>query len=195
MSRLLTFTTILLLFITSCSVDFSPKPMGYPRIDFPERTYLKYDTDCPFTFVYPAYCIISKAGENSNPCWFNIDYPFLNSRIHMSYKALNGDLESFVEDSRTLVYKHTVKANAIRQRDISDQEHRIYAKFYEIDGDVASSIQFYISDSSNYFLRGALYFNANANADSLEPAVEYISEDIIKLIQSLRWKYLNLKTD
>lgn len=195
MSRFLAFTTILLLSVSSCSVDYSPKPMGYPRIDFPDKTYFVYDNDCPFTFEYPAYCIISNAGKNSDPCWFNIDYPFLNSRIHMSYKALNGDLESFVEDSRTLVYKHTVKANAIRQRDISDQEHNVYAKVYEIDGDVASAIQFYLTDSSNYFLRGALYFNANANADSLQPAVEFISEDINALIQSLRWKSLNLKID
>lgn len=178
----------LLLAVNSCSTDYSPKRRGYPRISLPGKSFTVYKSSCPFTFDYPELCYISDAGNPNEPCWFNIDYPRLNARIHLSYKPVGEKLHEYLEDSRTLVYKHTVKANAIRQNDIIVNDAKLYARIFEIDGDVASFVQFYATDSTNHFLRGSLYFNAASNADSLEPAIEYISEDIYRLVKSIRWK-------
>ena len=49
---------------------------------------------------------------------------------------------------------------------------------YEITGNAASHIQFHITDSTNNFIKGSLYFYAKPNYDSILPAVAYIKEDI-----------------
>ena len=189
MNSIIRFCCLILVFVAfGCSQDFTPKPRGYPRIEFPEKNYAAFNAECPFTFSYPTFCKITLAEGNSNPCWFNIDYPFLRGRIHLSYKKIEDDLNKLLEDSRTLVFKHTVKASAIREHDVISTDRKVYAKVYNIDGNVASSIQFFATDSVHHFLRGALYFNAAADADSLQPAIDFVSEDIEELIESLNWR-------
>lgn len=171
----------------SCAEDYTPKPKGYPRIELPEQNYKIFISDCPFTFDHNTNSIISRASKKEL-CWLNIDYSSLNCRIHLSYRKVNNNLNQLLEDSRTLVYKHTIKASAINQKDFIDENKKVYAKIYEIEGDAASSVQFYATDSLNHFLRGALYFNAASNADSLRPAIDYVREDVRFLIESLTWK-------
>ena len=177
----------LLIFLFSCSQDYTPKPRAYPRIDLPEHVYASYDSDCPFTFNHSEITSVNVA-KKDQPCWLNIDYPSLRCRIHMSYKAVDNNLAKLIEDSRTLVYKHTIKASAINQRDIIDEDKNLYARIYEINGDAASSVQFYATDSLKHFLRGALYFNAASNADSLQPAIDFVREDVTELVNSIAWK-------
>jgi hypothetical protein len=38
-----------------------------------------------------------------------------------------------------------------------------------MQGNAASSTQFYVTDSTTHFLRGVLYFYSAPNADSLKP--------------------------
>ena len=119
----------------------------------------------------------------------NIDYPEFQGRLHLSYFAVNDNVEQYIEDSRSLAYKHTVKAEAINERLFIKDEARIYGLLYEIEGvSTASSVQFYLTDSTAHFLRGALYFNVAPRNDSLAPVINFIKEDIYHLMETFEWK-------
>lgn len=174
--------------VFSCGeTAYSPKPTGYPRTDFPDKDYKTYSSDCPFTFEHGVYTVITSANSSDNPCWLNIDYPFLKGRIHFSYNRVDNNLNQLLEDARTLVYRHTIKADAINEETYIEKDRRVFARVYHLDGNTASSVQFYATDSTNHFVRGALYFNARTNADSLAPAIAFIEADVWKLIESLEW--------
>ncbi|MEQ9063965.1 MAG: gliding motility lipoprotein GldD [Vicingaceae bacterium] len=174
-------------FLLSCGSDaYNPKPKGYPRIDFPKKEYRLFKGNCPFVFEIPYYAAVGP-DESGEYCWFNIDVPFLKSRIHFSYKVIDGNLNKYLEDARTLVYKHTIRASAINEREFINKEARVYARIYELEGNAASSVQFYATDSTRHFIRGALYFNAQTNVDSLRPAIEFIRQDVVRMVESLKW--------
>ena len=173
----------------SCTADYSPKPQGYFRIDFPERSYAVYDGQCPYTFSVPSFAQISgDTGSASQPCWINIDFPGYRGRLHISYKEVDGNLDNYTEDSRKLAFKHTVMADAIDERRFVNQKDRVYGVLYDIKGNSASALQFYLTDSSRHFFRGALYFNVQPNKDSLAPVIDYFREDILYLIETFAWK-------
>ncbi len=186
--RLLSFVLIIL-FSISCSGDYSPKPRGYFRIDFPERSYSLYDGDCPYTFEYPSFASISADNSHiASPCWINIDFPGFRGTLHISYMEADGDVTGFMEDSRKLVFRHTIKADAIDEHLFINEENNVYGTLYDIKGNSASGLQFYLTDSSRHFFRGALYFNVQPNWDSLSPVIAYFREDILYLIESFEWK-------
>ncbi len=59
---------------------------------------------------------------------------------------------------------------------------------YKVEGDAASSTQFYVTDSTTHFLSGSVYFKTKPNYDSILPAIEYLNKDVQRLIETLRWK-------
>ncbi|MDP3462138.1 MAG: gliding motility lipoprotein GldD [Bacteroidales bacterium] len=181
---------IVLLLIIGCDQSYSPKPRGYFRIDLPEKTYIRLSENLPYSFEYPAYANITpdynSPGETS---WINVEFPGFNGSLHISYKAVNNDLNNFIEDSRALVQKHIPKANAIRESLIMNESKRVFGLVYEIDGKgAASPMQFYVTDSTTHFLRGALYFNVRPNNDSLAPVIDFLKADIQHLINTLEWQ-------
>lgn len=177
--------------ICSCgesSESLIPRPRGYFRIDFPEKVYQTYKTDCPFEFEYPVYAQLDSNTMRKEPCWPNLNFRRQKAMIHLSYLPINNNLVRLLEDSRTLTYKHTVRANDISEITILRPEAKVYGTVYEVTGNAASAIQFHVTDSTKHFLRGSLYFNASPNADSLAPVVDFVRKDIDKLISTLRWK-------
>ncbi|MEZ5084320.1 MAG: gliding motility lipoprotein GldD [Bacteroidales bacterium] len=179
-----------ILFATiSCNTDYYPKPRGFFRIDLPEKEYRPFDTNFPYTFEYPKYAVFEQNTTNPNePYWINLAFPQFKGKLHLSYKKINGNFDDYVEDTRTMVMKHIPKANAIETKLFEDQLSKVYGMTYTIDGvGTASPYQFYVSDSVNHFLRGALYFNVVPNNDSLEPVINFLKEDINHLIESLKW--------
>ena len=182
------FLFIYLFFIYSCEKNYTPKPRGYFRIDFPKKEYQIYNSNCPFSFEYPTYSTISIDTDlNSEPCWLNLDFQKFKGRLHISYKVLKNDLQKFSEDSRTLAYKHSLKASGITETEIHTPNH-VYGILYNIEGNAASSIQFFVTDSTKHFLRASMYFNVQPNFDSLAPVVQFISYDINKMINTIKWK-------
>lgn len=176
-------------FINACSEDPVPKPHGYFRIDLPEKKYSELKTDCPFAFEYPVYSVITRSNANdADPCWLNIAFPKYNAQVHLSYKRVDNNLVQYLEDSRTLAFKHTVKANDIREIPIIIDSTKVYGLVYDIRGNAASSLQFYLTDSTTHFLRGSLYFNSVPNSDSIAPVLEFISKDVQHLIETFRWE-------
>lgn len=173
----------------ACRRNYTPKPRGYFRIDFPEHTYREYRSDCPFSFEFPVYTTLQPdQSRMARPCWFNIVYPEFNGKIHLSYQTVEKNLEELTEDARTLAYKHSIKADAIGEQLFTHPDKKVYGILYDIKGNAASSVQFFLTDSSRHFIRGALYFNTSPNADSLAPVIRFCREDIIHLIETFSWQ-------
>lgn len=190
-SLFLLLITFFCLSLFSCeNDDYIPKPRGYFRIDFPEKRYTSYlASHCGFGFEVPVYSMVMPDKSNfAEPCWINIDFPIQRGTLHLSYKKVNNDVSKFTEDARSLVYKHTVKAEAIEEEFISYPDKKVYGTIYHIEGNAASSLQFYITDSTTHFIRGALYFNVVPNKDSIAPVAEFINADIYHLLETFQWK-------
>ncbi|MGZ5243220.1 MAG: gliding motility lipoprotein GldD [Bacteroidia bacterium] len=179
--------------LLSCSDgNYSPKPAGYPRIDLPEREYTDFKKPgCAFSFRVPKYASIElDKNRGAEPCWYNIDYPAFNAKIHLSYKSVSSfkNFYEMSEDAHTFAYKHTVKAEDIYDSAFYFPANKTSGFLFSIEGNTASAIQFYATDSSKHYLRGALYFNAQPNKDSLQPVVNFIRADIDTLLKSLKWR-------
>jgi gliding motility-associated lipoprotein GldD len=179
--------SIAFIFLLACGNNYTPRPRGYFRIDLPSKNYEAYNSGCPYTFEYPSYSVTDTTNQKE-PCWLNIHYPSLGATIHLSYKEVNGNLQQLLEDTRTFVYKHTIKADAIKENLYSNSEKDVHGILYEIKGNAASAIQFYLTDSTEHFIRGALYFDARPNKDSLAPVIDFVHQDILHLIETTEWK-------
>lgn len=187
--RFILFIIISTIVFFSCSNEnYTPKPNAYMRIDLPQKDYLHYKSNLPYTFDYPSYGIIKPdTDKNTEPYWINIEFPQYNGKIHLSYKKLENNLSKYIEDSRKMAYKHTIKAEAIDEILIMHDSSKVYGILYDIKGNTASSVQFFLTDSTKNFLRGALYFNASPNKDSLAPVIEFFKADVTQLINTLNW--------
>ncbi len=181
--------TGLMLLSVSCKHSYTPKPRGYFRIDFPEKEYINYQSNCNYRFEYPVYGKITEVPVSpSEPCWINVEFPRFKGKIHITYKRMISDLSTYSEDIRTLAYKHIVKADDIIETPVMMPEKDVYGMIFEIKGNTASSLSFYLTDSTENFLSGALYFNAIPNKDSLAPVISFFKTDIEHLIETLEWK-------
>jgi gliding motility-associated lipoprotein GldD len=178
--------------MAGCKENNTPKPKGYFRIDFPEKKYTTYQSECNYSFEYPVYAIITPfKGADAGPCWINIEFPGYKGKIHLTYKALNNDLSRYVEDIHTLAYKHIIKADDIIEKPVSFPDRKVYGLIYDIRGNTASSMSFYLTDSSRNFLSGALYFSVIPNKDSLAPVIRFFTQDINHLVETLNWNHQN----
>lgn len=186
------FTTIVIAFITGgCENEEGyPKPRGYFRIKKPEKSYVKLDTNLAYSFEYPEYAVINNDYITKNKHnWVNVFYPNFKGTIHLTYKEVNDNLPKLIKDAHEYVDKHIPKANAIERRTFINDSAKVYGLVYEIKGTgAATPFQFYLTDSSRHFIRGALYFNTKPNNDSLAPVIRFIEEDINKMIETFQWK-------
>jgi gliding motility-associated lipoprotein GldD len=196
-----------------CNSVYTPKPRGYFRIDFPEKEYRPFDrAGYPYTFEYPVYGEILQdtsffEEKPENPYWINIDFPRFNARIYMSYNIIGGAakfkvknakgeyidsagvnrLEQLVKGSYDLTYKHAYKASSIEDS-IFRTPNGVEGIFFKVGGNTATANQFLVTDSTRHFLRGALYFDATPNEDSLRSVNHFLQQDVRHLINTLRWR-------
>ena len=175
-----------IIFLIGCKQSITPKPNGYFRIDFPEKEYKIIENKYPYSFEYPIYTLVHDINNDSS--WINIIYPANKAILHLTYKEINDNISSYLEETRSFVYKHTLKADAISETPYLNPEHKVYGVLYDIKGNAASSLNFFVTDSTHHFLRGALYFNARPNKDSLSPVINFIREDVVHMIETFNWK-------
>lgn len=189
LERLFVLLLLALVFI-SCGSDPVPKPRAYFRIDLPEKQYHLFDTNWPYRFTYPVYAsVLADKSADAEPYWADIIIPRFGASIHLSYKRIDGNLQQYSEDARKLAMKHIAKSTAIREYRIQRPEAGVYGLVYDIRGsEAASPFQFFLTDSTRHFLRGALYFDHAPNNDSLSPVIDFLEDDIMNLIQSLSWE-------
>lgn len=173
----------------------SQKPRGYFKIDFPEKKYRVFDMPgYPYKFEYPVYGTVVKDSlffeeKTENPYWINVDFPQFAGRIHISYKDVQKHpFDSLVNDAFTMSYKqHTYRASAI-ESEVFKTPTGISGVYFTLKGNAATANQFFATDSIHHFLRGALYFSATPNEDSLKPVNNFLKEDLRHLINTLQWK-------
>ncbi|HEX9509895.1 MAG TPA: hypothetical protein VF939_05400 [Puia sp.] len=180
----------------SCNSVYTVKPKGYFKIDFPPHQYQSFDQkDYPYTFEYPVYAAIVRdtsffEAAPENPWWINIDFPRFNARIYISYKEIGPKGFSFDklrEDTYKMTFKHAYKASSIDQTPIKTPSG-VGGVFFDVGGNAATANQFYLTDTTKHFLRGALYFNVPPNEDSLGIVNRFLQEDMVHLINTFRWK-------
>lgn len=181
---------------TGCHGDYTPKPKSYPRVIFPERKYELYNpTDCPFKFEKPVYAKVEHDSTyfgqkiKNDQCWLNVYFPSLNGVVNLTYKDINDtmSLEKLVEDAHKMAFKHTKKADYIDEIKI-DNEHGVGGILYDLGGDAASNVQFFLTDTNRHFIRGALYFYSQPNADSMAPVLSFVKEDLKQMVKTFEWK-------
>lgn len=184
------FLLLFPLFMLSCEQNYTPKPRGYLRIDLPEKAYQSYDSLENYRFSYPAYArVVNDLFTAEEKDWINIEFPDFDGNLHLSYKAIDNNLSEYVEDARNLLMQHMPKASGISDSLVVVPERDIYGVVNQLSGKgVASPLQFYLTDSTNHFIRAALYFNIRPNNDSMAPVIEFIKQDIRHLINTLEWK-------
>jgi len=181
---------VILTIAISCDETYTPKPRGYIRIELPERSYISLDSTFPYKFEYPSYAKLSTPKEAINqPYMLNIDIPRYKATLFLTYKAVNGNIATYLEDNHVFLSRHISKASAIDESVVASEEHDVWGAIYTISGSgAASPLQFFVTDSSANFLHGALYFNVVPNNDSLAPVIEFLQKDIAHLIETLQWK-------
>ena len=208
-SVIIVIFSLIFVFIFSCNSAFTPKPKGYFKIDFPERSYQTFDEPgFPYSFEYPSYATVSKniEAEDNQPYWLNVEFKGFNGRIYLSYKSVNGystykikqgdtykdslvknSFDKLRDEAFNLTYKHTIKASGIVDSFFSTRPGYAGMYFY-VEGNAATSKQFFITDSVRHFLRGALYFDATPNEDSIKVVSDFLESDVKHLISTLKWK-------
>lgn len=186
------FAAVLLAF--ACNSPYTPKRKGYFRIDFPKHEYQAFDrAGFPYTFEYPVYANVIQdttffEDRPENPYWINIDFPQFHGRIYISYKEVGkSDLNKLVNDAYNMTYKHTSKATGIDDS-LMRTPNGITGVFFKVGGNAATNKQFFVTDSTNHFLRGALYFDTSPNEDSLGIVNDFLQQDMRHLINTFKWK-------
>lgn len=187
---------IFLSVFSGCRDVAVPRPRGHFRIDLPAHRYILFDpqkdkeANLPMSFEYPEYGHLTFQGDHlRNTGWFNIEFPSYKAKIYLTYKDVHNDLERLLDQSYNLnVKNHVSKADAIKEQVYSNDEKRVFGILYDLKGNTASAVEFYVTDSLSHYLRGSLYFASAPNADSLAPVIDFFREDIMHLIETLKWK-------
>jgi gliding motility-associated lipoprotein GldD len=187
--KITVYCLLLLSLVAGCDESYTPKPKGYFRIELPEKQYSGYEPQgCDYSFELPAYAAVAPYNDSvAEPCWKYIRFPRYKAEIFLSYKKVDNNVATYIEDAHTLAFKHSVKADIIDET-LIETPNRVYGIIYDIGGNAASPLQFYVTDSTRHFIRGALYFNHPPQPDSLEPVVNFLREDVIRLVSTTMWK-------
>jgi len=185
------YFSVILIFLASCSKDYRPKPKGYNRIVLPAHEYIALPDSLPYHFEYNKNAKLLKDTTTiSENTWVEIYYPTIKANVHVTYKQINNDmklLKEYLEDSYFLTSKHQIKAYAIDDIIMTSPTGKTFS-IADLEGEVPSQFQFTCTDSVNNFLRGALYFYTQVNNDSLQPAIEFVKEDVVHMMNTLTWK-------
>lgn len=183
-------------FWLGCNDDvFTPKPRSFPKVLYPEKAYQNFTEDyCNFTFEYPVYAQIQQDTnffEDLPPhdCWFDIYYPAFDGRVHFTYVNLrkqSNKLETLKQEAFNMADWHNKRANYIDEL-LINTENGVSGIAFDIDGPAASPFQFFLTDTTSNFVRGALYFNTQTRADSMAPVIDFVREDILRVIETFAW--------
>ncbi len=175
----------LLVFITAgCfKEDVLPKPKAQLRLEYPAPVYEMIRSDCPYAFEKSSTTEV----KLNSKCWVNIDYPKLKASINMTYRPVENNLKELLLEAEKLTFNHTIKADGISSAPYINEQKKVFGSIFEVTGNAASPIQFHVTDSSHHFITGAVYFNVQPNYDSIKPAINYLQQDIVRMIESLEW--------
>ena len=181
--------------VWSCNSPYTYKKKGYFNIEFPKKQYQPFDQPgYPYTFEYPVYAKILKDstffGDKAEDYWINIDIPRFGGRIYISYKPIRNknQMDSLAEDAYKMAHKQHVEISTGIEDSLMVTPNGAEGLYYSLKGNTATANQFFLTDSTRHFLRGALYFDATPNEDSLGIVNDFLKQDLQHLINTLKWK-------
>ena len=193
--------------LVSCTKTNTPKPYGYYRITVPDTAYIQFEdyslspfhtasadrkniqlSSYPYTFALSQNAIVMPRLDAEEPYWINLFYPALDATIHCSYKPVHHNLRELTNDALEFVYRNASFANAIPEQEYTHPEANVYGVLFDLEGNTASSCQFFITDSTTHFFRASVYCNCPPNADSLAPVYEYLRTDVLKMVETFEWR-------
>ena len=178
---------LLLFACASCSNNYTPRPYGYYRITTPDTAYVDFNSSFPYTFALSRNAVVQPRTDVSEPYWINIYYPALDATIYCSYKPVQNNLRELTNDALEFVYRNASFATAIPEQEYAHPEASVYGVLFDLEGNTASSCQFFVTDSTRHFFRASVYCNCPPNADSLAPVYNYLRADIIKMVETFEW--------
>ena len=175
----------------ACGNVSSPKPYGYYRIAVPDTSYVDFASQFPrypYTFALSQNAVVQPRTDTDEPYWINIFYPAFDATIHCSYKPVKRNLRELTNDALEFVYRNASFANSIPEREYNHPEARVYGVLFDLEGNTASSCQFFVTDSTSHFFRASVYCNCPPNADSLAPVYNYLRADVLRMVETFEWK-------
>lgn len=178
-------STLLLsvVFFAACKEDTTPKPNAFLALDYPNQEYKTYQNENGFEFSQNQWSTIKETKKNS----LEIHYPQMKATIFINYKPVENNLNLLLKDAQKLTYEHFVKADEIIEQPYINSDDRVYGMLYDVQGNAATNVQFYATDSVKNFIVASLYFYAKPNYDSILPATEYVKKDMKTLLETLKW--------
>ena len=183
---------VVLITCVACHHVSTPKPYGYYRITVPDTAYIPFSSNhspfakYPYSFALSRNALVQPRADE--PYWINLYYPALDATIHCSYKSVRNNLRELTNDALEFVYRNASFANSIPEREYAHPEAKVYGVLFDLEGNTASSCQFFITDSTRHFFRASVYCNCPPNADSLAPVYNYLRTDVIKMVETFEWK-------
>jgi len=181
-------------FLAACNSPYTYKKKGYFNIEFPEKRYQAFNQPgYPYTFEYPVYAKVVKDSmffhDKAEDYWINIDVPRFGGRIYISYKPIGkNNFDSLVNDGFKMAYKQHTEVSTGIDDSVMMTPNGVEGIYYSLKGNTATANQFFLTDSTKHFLRGALYFDAAPNEDSLQIVNDFLKKDMFHLINTLKWK-------
>ena len=179
------FNFILFILLSGCTQNFQPKTKAFNKIYLQKPSYNKLLVNNNYSFERNE---ITKKSENKEYSWLNLSYFNQSAVVLLTYKKINSakHLESLINESFKLISKHQNKASSIVETEIKTLNNKT-AKIIDIKGEVPTPFQFIITDSTENFMRAALYFEKPIKGDSLVPVVDYIKRDMLHILNTLSW--------
>lgn len=180
-----TLSILILGVAIGCGQDTTIKPAAKLRLDYPPAEYGVLDSDCPFEFEHNKAAKV----EVKSGCDINLSYARMKATLYLTYQQVSdSNLTELLRDAQKLTYDHTIKANEIYEQPRVDSLNKVYGMFYMINGDAATQTQFYVTDSTDHFVSGSVYFETKPNFDSIYPGVVYLRDDVRRLMETISWK-------
>lgn len=173
--------------LSACEREPEPKPRSYFRIDLPEQTYSPWKEPGLMSAELPSYARIIERKRSDNMRWYDLRFPEQRATVHLTWSTVDGRLPQLIEDAHTFKDQHGAMARGMRSERILRDSVRVFGTLIDVNGDVASPMLFYLTDSTSNFLYGVLYFDTRPNADSLAPVTDRIRSDMRHLAATLRW--------
>lgn len=183
--------------LTSCgggTEAYVPKPKAYPRIALPTKSYKPVTVgDLPMELQLPEYARLipdTNVEGRHTPGWYNLQFPLFDMTLHLTYYKFSNwsFFDSLLFDTRKLVNKHLQKADDILERPTSTLNPDAKGLIFSIQGNTATNFNFYLTDSTKHFVRGALYFNSRTDLDSVAPVFQFVEQDVYHMIKTMKWK-------
>ncbi|MEY4572965.1 MAG: hypothetical protein RLZ10_2226 [Bacteroidota bacterium] len=184
------FTILVLFFIFSCTEEiYIPKPPTHLEVDLPNHSYQAFTDSSRYSFeISKLWSVREKFNETDSLILYlgkEID-----GDIHFQFSRIDSinTLGKVVNHTFGKVDFHKIRAKQMLDTNFIFRDKRVFGTLFEFIGNSATNFQFYLTDSTDNFLRSELLIRRTPNYDSLQPTLNYIKKDLIHLINTFEWK-------